>query len=145
MPLDETQNSLVTRMRARLLDIDPDLNILDEKLQFSDEQLLGYLEEARIQINEEPPMTYYNIYDIPVTGLLIQSAMIFALKARSLLHLRNQITYNDAGLSVGIEDKAMYYQQIASSEEASFRVALAKFKSTQAPGFYGIGSPLGWY
>lgn len=145
MELEEVKKMLVNRLRNRLLDVDPALNILTEELEFTDDRLLNYIEEARYEINEEAPVTYFGLHEFPNTSLLLQGATVFVLKARAVLHLRNQITYNDAGLSVGIEDKAMYYQQMAAAEETKYQTMLRTFKSTQIPSFVGIDSPLGWY
>lgn len=75
----------------------------------------------------------------------MQGAFVHALNARAILHLRNQVNYNDAGLSVGIEDKHQMYLQIAQIEEQEYQRMLRNFKATQIPSIVGIDSPFGWY
>lgn len=136
---------MVERLRLRLLDVDAALNILDGKLEFEDPRLEGFIREALDRSNDEEPRTNYGLGSFPNRTLLVQGAFVQALKARALLHLRNQVSYNDAGLSVGIEDKYAQYMQIAQGEEQEYQRMLARLKATEVPDIIGIQSPFGWY
>lgn len=136
---------MVERLRLKLLDVDASLNILEGKLEFDDPRLEGFIRESLDKTNDEAPQTSYGLGNFPNRTLLVQGAFVHALKARALLHLRNQVNYNDAGLSVGIEDKHGLYLQMAQIEDQEYQRMLRVFKSTEIPAFYGIDSPFGWY
>lgn len=136
---------MVERLRLKLLDVDASLNLLDGKLEFEDPRLEGFIREALDKTNDEAPQTNYGLGNFPNRSLLVQGAFVHALKARAILHLRNQVNYNDAGLSVGIEDKHSLYMQVAQIEEQEYQRMLRVFKSTEVPSFFGVDSPFGWY
>lgn len=136
---------MVERLRLKLLDVDASLNLLDGKLEFEDPRLEGFIREALDKTNDEAPQTNYGLGNFPNRSLLVQGAFVHALKARAILHLRNQVNYNDAGLSVGIEDKHSLYMQVAQMEEQEYQRMLRVFKSTEVPSFFGVDSPFGWY
>lgn len=137
---------LIKRFRNRIMDNDPLQNVLKNDLEFSDEQVEGFIIEALYDINEAPPRRRkFRIENFPVTGLLLDGAVVFMLKARGLLHLRNQISYSDAGTSVNLDDKSGYYAQWASSFEAQYRSDLREFKRSLVPRMKGIYSPMRFY
>ena len=137
---------LIKRLRNRILDVDPALNIITEDFEFSDKQLEGFIIEALYDINEaEPRRSRFTISNFPRTGLLLDGAMVFLLKARGLLHLRNQISYSDAGTSVNLDDKSGHYAQWAGQYEAQYRNDVREFKRTLVPRMRGIYSPMTYY
>ena len=137
--------TLVERLRLRIYDTDPLLNILDGKLDFTDEQLQGYIIEALYDINEAEPQTRYKLDRFPKTSLLLDGAMIFLLQSKGLLHLRNQISYSDAGFSVNLDDKSGNYAQWMAQLASSYAMKLKEFKRAQVPRFRGVDSPMGWW
>lgn len=137
---------LIKRFRNRILDQTPLQNILKGDLEFTDDQIEGFIIEALYQINEAPPRRRkFRIENFPVTGLLLDGAVVFMLKARGLLHLRNQISYSDAGTSVNVDDKSGYYAQWANAFEMKFLEDLKQFKRMLVPRMRGIHSPMRWY
>jgi hypothetical protein len=134
---------LIQRFRTRILDNDPLKNVLEGKLEFTPAQIEGFITEAFYDINEAEPQTFDTLDQFPKTSLLLQGALIFMLRARGLLHLRNQISYNDAGFSVNLDDKAGYYAQWLSTEATTYFNDRKQFKRAQVPRFVGVGSPLG--
>lgn len=138
---------LIKRFRNRTLDHDAALNILTGDKEFTDEQIEGFIIEALYDINEaQPRQTKFVIKNMPNTGLLLDGALVFMYKARGLLHLRNQVSYSDAGFSVNLDDKMGYYSQLASAAEQQYRQDLLQFKRSLVPRMRGIRSPMGrWY
>ena len=136
---------MVERLRLKLYDVDASLNLLDGRLEFEDARLEGFIRESLDKTNDEAPQTNYGIGNFPNRSVLVQGAFVHALKARAILHLRNQVNYNDAGLSVGIEDKHALYLQVAQMEEQEYQRMLRVYKSTEVPSMIGIDSPFGWY
>lgn len=136
---------LVERFRNRIYDTDPLKNILEGELDFTDAQIEGYITEAWYAINETEPRTNYPLQQFPRTALLLDGAMIYMLRAKGMLHLRNQVSYSDAGFSVNLNDKSGHYAQWMNQEVTLFYRELDKFKRAQVPRFRGVHSPLGWW
>lgn len=144
-PYETSMTRLIERFRNRILDSDPLDNVLKGDLEFSDKQVEGFIIEALYDINEaEPRRKQFNIDRFPRTGLLLDGAMVMMLQARGLLHLRNQISYNDAGLSVNLDDKSGYYAQWLGQIKASYLADRKEFKRSLVPRFRGVSSPMGW-
>lgn len=140
---DTPMDGLVQRFRNRILDTDALLNVLEGRLEFTPKQIEGFITEAFYDINEAEPQTYYLLEQFPKTSLLLQGALIFMLRARGLLHLRNQVSYSDAGFSVNLDDKSGYYQGWLNTEASTYFNDRKQFKRGQIPSFYGVRSPLG--
>lgn len=142
----EPMKTYVRRFRGKILDNDPMLNVLNNNQQeYTDEQIAGWIEEAWYMINEAAPPTRYSLEQFPRTALLLDGAMMMMLEARGLLHLRNQISYSDAGFSVNVDDKSGAYAQWLSNKASLFLSELKTFKRSRPPGFVGVASPLSWW
>ncbi|MED4068625.1 hypothetical protein [Priestia megaterium] len=139
----EPMSSYIQRFRNKVLDTDPLKNILnDYQLEFTDSQIAGWITEAWYMINETEPRTNYRLERFPKTALLLDGAMMVMLEARGLLHLRNQLSYSDAGFSVNLDDKAGHYAQWLAQKATLFYQELKQFKRSQVPRFYSVGSPM---
>jgi hypothetical protein len=136
-------SGLIRRFRSRILDLDPLKNVLEGKLEFTPVEIEGFITEAFYDINESEPETSYLLTQFPKTSLLLQGALVFMLRARGLLHLRNQLSYSDAGFSVNLDDKAGYYAQWLNNEASIYFSDRKQFKRAQVPRFVGLGSPIG--
>lgn len=145
MPIPVAMNDLINRFRLRILDTDPLKNMLTGGLEFTDEQISGFIMEAYYDINEAEPQTNIPFDVFPKTGLLLEGAMIFMLRARGLLHLRNQISYNDAGLAVNLDDKSQMYAAWLANELQTYYNNRKEFKRSLVPSFRGVTSPMRWF
>jgi hypothetical protein len=142
----EPMVTYIRRFRGKILDNDPMLNVLNNnQLEFTDEQIAGWVEEAWYMINEAAPPSRYSLEQFPRTSLLLDGAMMMMLEARGLLHLRNQISYSDAGFSVNVDDKSGMYAQWLTNKATLFLSELKAFKRSRSPGFIGVNSPLSWW
>lgn len=142
VPLTEPMATYVKRLRRKILDNDPLKQILNNYQQeFSDDDLSGWVEEAWYAINETEPQTNYSLEQFPKTALLLDGAMLQMLEAKGLLHLRNQVSYNDAGFAVNLDDKSGMYAQWLTQKVQLYLQELTRFKR-RPPGFVGVGSPL---
>ena len=141
-------DELVQRFRNRILDTDPLKNILTGQLEFTPGEIQGWITEAMYDINEAEPQTFFELSNFPKTGLLLQGALIFMLRARGLLHLRNQVSYSDAGFSVNLDDKSSNYAQWMMQELQIYSSDKKDFKRSRIPRFRGVCSPMngrgGW-
>jgi hypothetical protein len=141
----EVSDELVQRFRNRILDTDPLENILKGSEEFTDPEIKGWIVEALYDINEAEPFSSFPMANFPRTGLLLQGALIFMLRARGLLHLRNQVSYSDGGFSVNLDDKSGMYAQWLSTETQMYFSNRKDFKRTLVPRFRGVHSPMGWW
>jgi hypothetical protein len=140
-----TMEQLVPRFRIRILDTDPEKNTLLEDLEFTDDQVKGFIMEALHDINESEPTTSYPLEKFPKTSLLLDGAVCFALQARGLIQLRNQISYSDAGFSVNLDDKSGNYAQWLTMISTRYLNGVRDFKRSLVPRFRGVGSPMRWW
>lgn len=144
--LSEPMATYVRRFRNNILDNDPQLNTLLGSKAYTDTQLKGFIEESWYMINETEPRSSYSLEGFPKTVLLLDGALMKLLEAQGLLHIRNQISYNDAGFSVNLDDKSGHYAQWLASKATVFFQELRQFKRSRIPKFRGVGSPMGrWY
>ena len=144
--LKNVPQDLVERFRRRVYDTDPLKNILNyQQLEFTDDQIKGYIIEGFHAINDAEPRTSYRFERFPNTTLLLDAAMIYMFQAMGLLHLRNQISYNDAGFSVNLDDKSGHYAQWLNQKYSMYMADLKQFKRSRIPRFRGVHSPMGWW
>ena len=144
--LPEPMKSYVHRFRLKIGDSDPLKNLLnDNQLEFTDEQIIGFITESWYMINEAEPRTNYKLERFPKTALLLDGAMLIMFEHRGLLHLRNQISYNDASFAVNLDDKSGHYAQWLSTKATVFYQQLKEFKRANVPRFRGVSSPMGWW
>ena len=145
MPAPVIMSDLIARFRLRILDLDPLKNILTGGLEFTDEQVSGFITEAYYDINEAEPRYDIPFENFPKTTLLLDGAMVFMLRGRGLLHLRNQISYNDAGLAVNLDDKSSQYAGWLANVEQQYLQHRKEFKRSLVPPFRGVTSPMRWF
>jgi hypothetical protein len=142
-PLQEPMLSYVRRFRSRVLDNNPLKNVLNNyEEEFTENEIVGWVEESWYMINEAEPRTNYRLDNFPKTALLLDGAMMKMMEAKGLLHLRNQLSYNDAGFSVNLDDKSGFYAQWLSQKATVFFQDLKTFKRSKVPRFRGVDSPM---
>jgi hypothetical protein len=86
---------------------------LNRLLNFSEENIDSYLdmylEMALGFLNTVPPyLSPYSISDFPIPTLLIHQAVIEALISNSVLSSRNDLTYNNGGITVQAQNANRY-------------------------------------
>lgn len=136
----------VTELRGMLSDTDGSKNILNHKLpQYSDTQLEFFISRGLKDVNSGLPATNYALEDFPEDDLLVNAALIQVCIAEGFLQLRNQIDYNDAGLSISLFNKTSGYQSWAGfllttylSDKDSFKKSIIGMQA--GSGFLGIQS-----
>ena len=146
---------LVADLREMLMDEDPTKNILNsKKQQYSDLKLKFFLKQALRDANSGSPNTVFTLENFPEPDLIITGAMIFCFIAEGILQLRNQLDYNDAGLSLSLFNKTGTYQSWANFLLQSYIGGKTDFKRGVIPnssgsGFCGVRSQFstdwGWY
>ena len=142
----EKMISLFKDFRTQVNDADAELNILnDKKIENSNIKILNYFKRAIRDLNSGAPITKYEITNFPDEGLLVEGAVIFYLVANGILQLRNQVDFNDSGLSIGLFNKTQLYQGWLGFLLQSYTNAKAEFKAAtiaknQPSMFIGVGS-----
>jgi len=96
-------------LRAFLKD-HQDLNrLLKFEEESSRDKLDLYLNMAVGFLNSiPPPVVAYSIATFPIPSLLIHQGAIEALISNSILQSRNELTYNNGGISVKVPDGSRY-------------------------------------
>ena len=140
-PLTDKERDLVHKLRAMLKDV-PDeqfrsLNTLVEKQRgqrWSDELLLIYLQIAMADINAEPPLTIYTLYDVPISweGCVLTGGFILALLGESVVQNGEAFSYSDNGISLNI-NQAAGYQSIAQSMQSAYQQQKQNIKKSLRP------------
>ena len=90
-----------------------DKEALNRLLKFSkestDDELTMYLEMSLSFLNSIPPILgYMDFGAFPLPALLIHQAAIEAMISNSILSARNDLTYNNGGITVKITDGNRY-------------------------------------
>lgn len=151
----EHMYDLINGFRLLVADDIPERNILEKKrFSYSDDKIMELLDLAARDINAGTPQTFYTIFDIKGRSggdiLLIKGAFVFACIREGMLHTKNQMTYNDSGLSIDFFNKTPLYQSWLQMMLNDYLQAKQTFKSAEITsqynsGFFGIGTEFGWY
>lgn len=150
----EILEELIQLFRVSVSDTNPDKNILNKKAQhYTDDEIIALLNRAMHDINGGQPLTHISIYEFAKqwdNTLIVDGAVIFALIGEGLLQVRNQVNFNDSGLSIGIFDKTQIYQGWASFLIGQYIQAKSEFKqayitANQPSIFHGISSEFSYY
>jgi len=78
----------------------------DDKLDLYLNMAVGFLNSV------PPPIAMFTVADFPLPGLLIHRAVIDCLISNSILQARNELSYNNGGISVKFADGNRYANQI---------------------------------
>ncbi|MEG0728131.1 MAG: hypothetical protein RR420_00775 [Anaerovoracaceae bacterium] len=140
---------IIDDFRIRMKDEDPDKNILNNKMyQYEDDVIIALINMAVKDVNSGIPMTNYTIETIHNTidrSILLLGAMIFALQREGIFELRNQIDFNDSGLSIAMYNKSPMYQSWYGNVLQEYMMAKQGIKrgaivNSEDSGFVGISS-----
>ena len=153
-PNDEERDavaSLFCDFKTEIYDFEADKNVLDDNKEVTNcIHMYRYFKRAVSDLNSGSPVTDYTILDFPDKGLLVDGAVIFYLISNGLLQLRNQLDYNDSGLTIALFNKTGLYQgwlqmflNMYLSNKKSFKDDVIARQANS--GFQGVGSEFGWY
>lgn len=100
-------------LRAYLIDFDT-VNLLWEfEEESGDTQLDMYIFMALGSLNATPPpIKIFDVTEFPHPALLIHSAALECLRSNSIFQARNDIQYNNSGISVKMHDGQRYNTQL---------------------------------
>lgn len=104
-----TQAQYVKGLRTFLVDFSNKNRIIRFEQENSDDALELYLEMALgVLVNLPPAVLQWGFDDFPIPSLLIHQAVLECLASNSILQSRNEIQYNNGGISVKFPDGGRY-------------------------------------
>lgn len=114
------RNSVVTPLDVRLALMDyADINIPLYQEFLTDEMLWKCIEWSVSNFNETPPVIYkkYTAADFPKKKLLLDGAVVEALRLTALKELRGEMQYSDGGVQSSINYKFPQYNALRQELE----------------------------
>jgi len=99
----------IDTVRAFMRDY-PELNRLIQGEEHSNRLIAWAIADAIDDFNTTPPMTSLGLTNFPSKHLLLRGTVINLLQSVGLLMTRNQLTFSDGGIQVGVSDKTPLIQ-----------------------------------
>lgn len=143
---------LIDQFRLGIGDDVPEDNLLIGKIyQYSDNQIIALLNRALTDCNYGYPKSNLDIvrFRKENANLLILGATVFSLIREGIFQLRNQIDFNDSGLSIAMFNKTQLYQSWYGALAQQYLQEKQAYKDSIIPsspgaGFKGISSEFGY-
>jgi len=107
-------------------------NELLEELEYSEQQYMLALELALDKFNGITPMSCYTSETLPcgTQYLILMGGAAFLLRMTSHLQLRNQLSYTDGNIHVGLTDKHQLYLNASQTYMQEFEQTARAIKNT---------------
>ncbi len=102
-------DSLVQYVRSFTRDY-PELNRLISGEESSNRQIVWAILDTLDDFNTTPPFTHFSLGNFPSRSLFVRGTVISLLQSIGLLQTRNQLSFTDGGIQVGINDKTPFIQ-----------------------------------
>lgn len=102
-------NSIANQVRLFMRDY-PELNRLISGVESSNRQIVWAMMDTLDDFNTTPPFTSLSMDQFPSRSLFVRGVVCSLLESIGLLQTRNQLTFSDGGIQVGISDKTPYIQ-----------------------------------
>lgn len=101
--------SFVQTVRMFMRDY-PELNRLIAGVESTNRQIVWAVADALDDFNTTPPFTGFGLSTFPSKSMLVRATVISLLQSIGLLQTRNQLSFSDGGIQVGINDKTPFIQ-----------------------------------
>ena len=136
----------VEKLRAYIKDHDYLNRLLEFTEESSDLELELYLDMSMAELNAMPPtFIRYNYDSHPIPPLVVLNAVPHCLLSNNIRYERNELTYNNGGITVKIPDGDKYLQQLSAVFKMvdSFKMQFQQIKTGDnlSRGFGGSSSP----
>ena len=125
------RKAIVTPMDVRLALMDyPDKNIPLYMEHLTDEMLWKCLDWALAYFNETPPDVgqVYTLANFPKRKLLLDGAVVEALKLTALVELRGEMSYSDGGVQSTVYYKSPQFIALRQEAQQRFEAAVQSSK-----------------
>lgn len=118
---DVAGTGIAEKLRLYMLDYFSRNELID-KIEYTPQQYDFALEQSAWRFNAITPMTTYDVESFPAGAiyLLLIGGAGHLLRSTSIEQLRNQLTYTDGNIHVGLTDKHQLYQAAASQHLGEF-------------------------
>lgn len=119
---------LIYRTRQQLQDVDPSLYTLISPLinAWTDPSLLGFIEATLNDLNFIPPSSVFTIDSCPVWSMLVDGAVVKALRAASVRENWNTMSYSDEyNLSIS---RAPFFKDLAAQMQLELMAKMERYK-----------------
>ncbi len=124
-----TESSFITPDFVRTFIRDTvEYNKLLDDIQFTDERIVQARQLSISMFNLMTPISNYELSTFPNQTLLLLGALHFLFLGEAAAAARNELTYQDGGLTVTLEERYQYYMQLAGSFKESFSSAAQAYK-----------------
>jgi hypothetical protein len=119
-----------------------DRNRLLQASEFSDDRIRLCMEMALDDFNTIPIQTAFTLDGFPSRTILLLGTIAHMYKGEKIFQARNNLTYNDGGISVNDTDKAAVYEKIGDQfmQEFETKTRWWKREFNLAQGWGGFGS-----
>ena len=117
-------------VRTYIRDAIPYNRLLDE-LEFTDERIAQAKELALDFYNVMSPMTGYTEDQFPSKALLLLGTLWHLFNGEAAMAARNEMSYQDGGLTIPIEERFQYYTALATAYQTQFNQAAPQLKIYQ--------------
>jgi len=141
-----TQTEYVEKLRAFLKDKEELNRLLEFREENSELDLSLYLDMAMAELNSMAPVVgFYSYEGFPIPQLVILLATVHCLISNNILNARNDLQYNNGGITVKFQDGNKYLPQIqlllSMMESLKKNFYQMKLSVNIARGFGGCPSP----
>ncbi len=145
LTLENYRNSL----RAYIKDSELKNILLRYVKENTDDELDMYVSMAIGFLNSiPPPIIEFTYATFPIPSLLVHQAAIECLISNGILHARNELTYNNGGITVKIWDSERYLKFIQiltkSADMEMQMLTKIKISANLNAAFGGSHSPYAW-
>ncbi|RLI86683.1 MAG: hypothetical protein DRP01_03695 [Archaeoglobales archaeon] len=109
----------------------PSYNIMLDTVQFDDEDISASIRFAISEFNAITPISSYasDAPDkFPNEWLLLLGAASHLMSSEAFLQIRNQVTYNDGNVAIGVDDKWQAYTNLKNDLKKDWKTTAQKFK-----------------
>lgn len=106
----------------------PDFNILLKNFQFDPEDVNAAMRFAISEFNALTPISSYTQTNFPNEWILLLGTAAHLCLSEAFLQLRNQVTYQDGDVAVGIDDKHQPYMALQAALKADWKEAAKNYK-----------------
>ena len=108
-----TEQDYVDALKNYIKDHELKNILLKYQVENTAEELLMYVQMAIGFLNSiPPPVIAYGYGDFPMPSLIIHQAAVECLISNGICHARNELTYNNGGITVKIHDSERYIKYI---------------------------------
>lgn len=105
-----------------------DYNRLIDEQEFTDERIVFARDLTLDMFNVLPPLTFYSLAEFPNRYILLMGTLHNLYLGEAAMAARNQMSYSDGGLSIPIEERFEYYNNLAAQYGTQFSQLAQQFK-----------------